>query len=178
MTEKQRLSLKEASDLLGIGESAVRARFKAGKLEGERDNQGKIWVFVEPEMHPALKPAKELQTQGEIAAVRELMGALKTQLQGITAERDALRSSATENTRLRAEIAGAEAMIAAKEEIIKDLRELVEDTRKERDEWRKQAQTIALLDQQAPNPEQPVMPENRAAERVGWVARLFGSRKL
>ena len=87
---KQRLSLKQVGELLGIGESAVRARFKAGKLAGERDNQGKIWVHVEPSLQC---PAKRRPDEGSL---RDLVEVMKAQIAALTAERDALRPQAAE----------------------------------------------------------------------------------
>ena len=42
-----RMSLADAAMVLGIAPNSVRSRFKAGKLRGERDNQGKIWVWLD-----------------------------------------------------------------------------------------------------------------------------------
>ena len=44
----ERLSLKDAAERLGISEGGVRARYRRGALKGERDDDGKIWVLVEP----------------------------------------------------------------------------------------------------------------------------------
>lgn len=57
-----RMSLADAAMVLGIAPNSVRSRFKAGKLRGERDNQGKIWVWLDDAAQPAVgskpKPSK------------------------------------------------------------------------------------------------------------------------
>ncbi|MBW7449435.1 hypothetical protein C0101_015350, partial [Staphylococcus aureus] len=47
MTEV-RMTLREASDLLSVPQNTLRSRYKAGKMRGERDNSGRLWVWVEP----------------------------------------------------------------------------------------------------------------------------------
>src|SRR3954465_7651578 len=56
MTE-QRVSLREAGELLEISPDTVRYRFRQGEIRGERDNQGKIWVFIDPDTLPGRKAA-------------------------------------------------------------------------------------------------------------------------
>lgn len=42
-----RMSLADAAIALGIAPNSVRSRFKAGKIRGERDNLGKLWVWLD-----------------------------------------------------------------------------------------------------------------------------------
>lgn len=60
---KVRMSLAEAGERLGIAPNSVRSRWKAGKIEGARDNAGKIWVHLDPaevaELEEASKPSIE-----------------------------------------------------------------------------------------------------------------------
>lgn len=71
---KVRLSLAEAADRLGIAPNSVRSRWKAGKIEGSRDNTGKIWVYLDPAAaaeveassnpsKPSIEPASKASTE-------------------------------------------------------------------------------------------------------------------
>lgn len=117
MNETRRLSLKDASAALGITESGVRARFKGGKLAGERDNQGKIWVFVPADTPPRVQAALRVHGEGAEAIFRELVDTLKQQVAMLTSERDALRANADEITRLTAQISGVEALLDAEKQM-------------------------------------------------------------
>ena len=48
-----RMSLAEAGAILRIAPNSVRSRWKAGKLRGDRDNEGRIWVWLDPAAAPA-----------------------------------------------------------------------------------------------------------------------------
>ena len=72
---KVRMSLAEAGDRLGIAPNSVRSRWKAGKIEGSRDNAGKIWVCLDPEeigeieaasnpSKPSIEPVSKGSTEG------------------------------------------------------------------------------------------------------------------
>ena len=56
---QQKFNLDAAGRLLGISSSAMRARAKKNpeKYRLERDNRGQIWVWIDPETLPELKPA-------------------------------------------------------------------------------------------------------------------------
>ena len=56
---KVRMSLADAGALLGLAPNSVRSRFKAGKLRGERDNEGKLWVWLDPDEQGASKASIE-----------------------------------------------------------------------------------------------------------------------
>ena len=45
---KKRMDLRQAANALSLSPNGVRSRFKRGFLDGERDNKGKIWVYIEP----------------------------------------------------------------------------------------------------------------------------------
>lgn len=44
---QQRLSVREAAELLGISPDGVRMRIKRGSMESERDDEGRVWVWLE-----------------------------------------------------------------------------------------------------------------------------------
>lgn len=58
---QQKFNLEAAGRLLGISSSAMRARAKKHpeKYRLERDNRGQIWVWIDPETLPELKPAMQ-----------------------------------------------------------------------------------------------------------------------
>lgn len=74
---KQRVSLDEAGKIFGVSANAMRARAKKNpeKYQTERDNSGKIWLWLDPKsvLHPHKKksyfeglkkdfePSKELE---------------------------------------------------------------------------------------------------------------------
>lgn len=118
-----RMSLAEAAKALGLAPNGVRTRFKAGKLRGERDNSGRIWVWVDPSQKVRQKPSAEPKSNSE----------------SVTSEPDQnwllkrLDLAETELAELRPRVAAAEAEAAL-------LRDAVADARADRDAWRDQAQ--------------------------------------
>lgn len=58
---QQKFNLEAAGRLFGISSSAMRARAKKnpGKYQLERDNRGQIWVWIDPETLPELKPSMQ-----------------------------------------------------------------------------------------------------------------------
>ncbi|MDE1918944.1 MAG: hypothetical protein KGH96_23095 [Sphingomonadales bacterium] len=145
--EAVRMSLAEAGRLLGIPTNTVRSRWKAGKMRGERDNSGRVFVWVDPtsEQKP-LKPSSQVTNEGEVGALREHIDTLQAELTQVRAERDALAIRASEADRLQAEATGLAAAVA--------------DARTDRDYWREKAQQafeerIRSLEEQVQNAEQP-----------------------
>ncbi len=47
MEDVERLTVQDASRLLGISEGAIRKRIARGTLEHERDEEGKVWVLLD-----------------------------------------------------------------------------------------------------------------------------------
>ena len=149
------MSLADAATALGIAPNSVRSRFKAGKLRGERDNQGKIWVWLRDTAPPfegskpkASKPSIEGFEQGRFEALEAHLRTLTEQLALAQSELAALRHRASAADRLEAEVAGLEA--------------LRDEVRADRDHWRDVAEQ-ALADRRE-------QPEPR---RSLW-SRLFG----
>src|SRR5918999_59018 len=85
----QRVSIKEAARRLNVSDLTIRRRLNSGELQGVQEPKGKshIWWVLLPEEEidsQAESPEQdgELQddTQGEVAALRDLVGVLKEQL--------------------------------------------------------------------------------------------------
>jgi hypothetical protein len=98
------MSLAEAGAALGLAPNSVRSRFKAGKIPGERDNSGKLWVFVDPKTPSKLrtsKPTNEVALEPADAMLRTQIEALRALLASVESDRDAWRSQAQELARRR-----------------------------------------------------------------------------
>jgi|TARA_R100000501_G_C2577381_1_gene81932 hypothetical protein len=127
------MSLAQASAVLGIAVNSVRSRYKAGKIRGERDNEGRIWVWIDPHLahsnNPSKSPASKSSMEGsntpQVEALQAHISTLKEQLSGANSELATLRPKAAERDRLEAEAEGLRAQL--------DL------LRSDRDEWRKVA---------------------------------------
>ena len=161
------MSLAEAAIELGLAPNSVRSRFKAGKMRGERDNQGKLWVWLEPlpkkpegsntdlsnlsvEGKNSLrsKPSNDPIRNAHIEAIEAHLRTVTNQLEQAQSEVTTLRVRASVADRLEAEVTGLE--------ILRD------EIRNDRDHWRELAERL-LAERQA-------TPEVR---RSFW-ARLFG----
>ena len=105
------MTLKAAAGLLGIHPNSVRSRYKKGKLRGEADNTGKIWVFVDPSkvandlgsMKPTMKVTKEVRNDSEINALKDHLKATTEQLEKAQAEIADLKPQAMEAIALKVE---------------------------------------------------------------------------
>lgn len=147
------MSLADAATALGIAPNSVRSRFKSGKLRGERDNQGKIWVWLDdatlpigPSKSKPSKPSIEGFEQGQIKALEDHLRTVTEQLELAQSELASVRLRASVADRLEAEVAGLEA--------------LRDEVRADRDRWRGVAEQ-ALADR-------------RLEPRRGLWFRLFG----
>lgn len=118
-----RMSLADASALMEVAPNTLRSRWKAGKVRGERDNAGKIWVWIDPDLAGSKKriskPSKQISKPSNDAAFE----ALKVQLHRANDELDVLRPKA----------AMADALAAEKAL----LGEQITDLKADRDAWRK-----------------------------------------
>lgn len=79
---QQKFNLEAAGRLFGISSSAMRARAKKNpeKYRLERDNRGQIWVWIDPETLPELKPSMQ---PAKAVAVQAKSDELKAALQAI-----------------------------------------------------------------------------------------------
>lgn len=121
MTES-RMSLVEAGEVLGIQPNSVRSRWKNNKIRGERDNTGKIWVWIDKTEAASDKgsngtPSKSSIEGFENKALEVAFTALSDQLEAAKAEIDQLRPQAIEATTLRAENAGLKALAEVREAV-------------------------------------------------------------
>lgn len=128
------MSLKEAGELMGLKPNSIRSRYKNGKIRGEADNMGKIWVWVDPSKiandkgskEPSSKVTNEGSKNNEIKALKAHIETLSEQLEKSQAELTVLRGRSNDATRFEAQIAGLDAQIV----LIKE----------QRDHYRQEAQ--------------------------------------
>jgi hypothetical protein len=83
----ERVSIKEAARRLDVSDLTIRRRLNSGELQGIQEPKGKshIWWVLMPEEEPEseannLEQELEGNNQGEVEALRELVGVLKEQL--------------------------------------------------------------------------------------------------
>jgi len=76
---EKRFSLEEAGKLMGVSANAMRARAKKypDKYKLERDNSGKIWLWIKPEKLPTLKPSKQDIKSSNFISLKASIEALK-----------------------------------------------------------------------------------------------------
>ena len=142
------MSLADAAELLGIAPNSVRSRWKAGKLRGERDNEQKIWVWVDRQKAandkgskpPISKPSKDVSNpsiEGSIEpskdmAINALEAHVKTlaeQLALANAELLELRPKAAAVERLEAEVKGLSGQLEIRAEQLDELRRLLAEAK-------------------------------------------------
>jgi hypothetical protein len=118
-----RMSLAEAAALTNTAPNTIRSRFKSGKIRGERDNAGKIWVWIDPASAASKAKTSKPSKSSSKPSNDELFEALKVQLQRANEELDALRPKAA-----KADILAAEKAL---------LIEQISDLKADRDAWKK-----------------------------------------
>ena len=123
-----RMSLADASALLKVAPNTIRSRFKAGKIKGERDNTGKIWVWIDPNIKGSKKPISNHSSKGSNDAAVE---ALNAQLEQANTELKDLRQKAA-----RADLLEAEKVL---------LLEKISDLKDDRDAWRRLSERRGFL---------------------------------
>lgn len=126
-----RMSLAEAAKALDLAPNSVRSRWKSNKIRGERDNAGKVWVWIDPASErKRSKPSSQLSIESEAGALRDVIGTLREELMQIRAERDELAERASTADRLAGELDG--------------LRAVHVEVSEDRDRWRDQAQQLVM----------------------------------
>lgn len=115
-----RMSLADAASLTGVATNTIRSRFKAGKIRGERDNAGKIWVWIDPDLKGSKSKSSKPSIEGSNDASIEV---LREQLERSQKELLALREKAA-----RVDILDAEKALLVSQ---------IEDLKSDRDAWRR-----------------------------------------
>lgn len=123
-----RMSLADASALLKVAPNTIRSRFKSGKIRGERDNTGKIWVWINPNIKGSKSRISNPSSKGSNDAAIE---ALTAQLEQAQRELKDLRLAAA-----RADLLEAEKVL---------LLEKISDLKDDRDAWRRLSERRGFL---------------------------------
>lgn len=93
-----RMSLREASEATGIPSNTLRSRYKSGKLRGERDNSGRLFVWIDPTVQGSKSKtsnsSKQVRNEGELEALRGHVETLKGQLAKAEARADEWQAKA------------------------------------------------------------------------------------
>lgn len=115
---RQKFSLEAAGKLLGIGANSVRARAKKNPdlYQVERDNSGKIWVWIDPENLQGLKASKATSLNVTIGDLKASIDALRVQadlVEQAALLRENLAAIEAECGGLRDKLAAFEARAAA-----------------------------------------------------------------
>ena len=114
-----RMSLVEASAILGIATNSVRSRYKSGKIRGEHDNKGRIWVWIDPESSPSKRSVSNNSIEPNIEALKILT--------------EQLSIANLELADLRPKAAMAERLDAERPLLLGQ----IEDLKADRDAWRR-----------------------------------------
>lgn len=91
---QQKFNLESAGRLLGISASAMRARAKKNpeKYLLERDNRGRIWVWIDPEslpdLQPSMKPSKGKPLKAEAGELKAAIQAMRDHVEAVAAAAD------------------------------------------------------------------------------------------
>lgn len=92
---EQRMDLNAAGKLLGVTANAVRARWKKGHLQGDRDNTGKIWVIIDTDKaandRPPAEPFEALIEPELKPSNQGLIEALEGHIESLKGENEALK---------------------------------------------------------------------------------------
>ncbi|MBN9314161.1 MAG: hypothetical protein J0I99_00315 [Devosia sp.] len=145
---EERMSLAEAGEVLGIAPNSVRSRWKAGKIRGERDNEQKVWVWLDREKaandkaskppvskrskdtsKPSFEPSIEGSKDKAISALEAHVQTLAEQLSVANAEIDRLRPKAEAADRLEAEGEGLRGQLAIRAEQLEELRRILAEAK-------------------------------------------------
>ena len=124
---EQRFSLEAAGKLFGVSANAMRARAKKHpeKYRTERDNGGKIWLWIDPENLPSRSREK-----GSVAT--SVFEELKVSIEALKFQAEDAMSSAELSTKLA--VATAE---------IRQLQERILAAEADRDRWQEMAEKLA-----------------------------------
>lgn len=155
---EQRFSLEAAGKLMGVSANAMRARAKKNpdQYRIERDNRDKIWLWIDPEKFPILKPSKvELKGSENNELKASIVGLIskieaasnQTELQNRIKELEDLllekQGYISEQEILLAEIQerskGKDKLLAEKDARLSEKDDLIAEIKADRDQWRDQA---------------------------------------
>jgi len=168
MTEKdtprsKRYTVPEAANVLGIGTDAVRKRIARGTIPHEKDDDGRVYVYLDTghdEGHDTQEPSSTL-----VESLREQIG----YLQGVIATRDEELRTRSEELRRR------DQDLERRDRIIAALTERIPQALEPPPEPRESPETIEEAQRAEPrsSTEDPQTTRVEPEERRGFWSRLF-----
>lgn len=89
---EQKFSLDDAGKLFGVTANAMRARAKKTpeKYRMERDNSGKIWLWIDPQMLSSVKTEEKLSKGSKRDELKASLEAFKVHTETVAALRERL----------------------------------------------------------------------------------------
>jgi len=98
---EQRLTLAEASEVLGISKDAVRMRVRRDSLRSEKGEDGRVYVFVNATMHETANPTgDDVLRDVPSFATGELVEVLRAQVEDLRGRLDRETEANRENRRI------------------------------------------------------------------------------
>jgi hypothetical protein len=96
---EQRVTVKEAAAALSISEEAVRQRIRRNRLESEKDEEGRVWVWLD-----VTRVSEQDTTQAVLEAKDETIAHLSEQLSFLRTELEVWQEEARRKDHLLANI--------------------------------------------------------------------------
>jgi hypothetical protein len=94
--QEQRLTLAEAAEVLGVSKDGVRMRVRRGTLRSEKGEDGLVYVFLDATAHATTTA----EPQREVEVSRELIEALREQVEDLRSRLDRETEANRENRRI------------------------------------------------------------------------------
>jgi predicted transcriptional regulator len=85
-----RLSVTEAADRLGITEAAVRKRVRRGQIPHDRDDRGRVWVWLSPDETRRI-PSRDRDKQSRDRRIEDLLDQVRYLRELLNEERESRR---------------------------------------------------------------------------------------
>jgi hypothetical protein len=157
------LDVKQAAEVLGISSEGVRKRIKRGKLESEKDVDGKVYVWLDEDRTSTDDDwtAGREDESGMVEVLREQVELLRTELEdwkSIVAARD--RELETRAEELR-----------RKDHIIMSLTQRIPELEPARESSSEQPESPVTASEEEGKGHVPPEPENAKSE--SWWRRIF-----
>jgi hypothetical protein len=145
------MSLADGAQALGLTANGARSRFKAGKIKGERDNRGRIWIWVDEAVEGSKRPRRQPSTEGVSnssieGAVENPKPSVEHASKAETASEGHIRTLTEQLARALNELAdvriwatNASSAASRLEGKVEGLEALTDELRTDRDQWRQMA---------------------------------------
>jgi chromosome segregation ATPase len=169
------MALADGAQALGLSTNGARSRFKSGTLKGERDNQGRIWIFVDEAEEGSKKKISnssiEAASNSSKNSTEPTSNNSKLALEGhIRTLSDQLERAQNEQVELRKELVELRVRASATDRLeaeVEGLKALRDELRADRDQWRQ----MAVERQTTPEVAPPEAATPRKRGLFGFISR-------